>query len=296
MLSLFMSHVIVMAHRHVLDDPTHIVDTSRESVANFGYTTPSGHMVRVTVWGRTLFTLILVVSFGLMIAGMTVNSFSFRFGGLVGFALSAQPMPNGADTNYSVLSLGIEIPNVSPDPTSLGTNMILVLYFMFGIIVPLLHCIMLVVIWFKKLTLAAQKRMLVATEILNAWSGVDVLVLALMAAIIEIKSFVQFMIGDKCDTVNVILARYLNKPLKGDDNCFTVEAELQSGCWLLFGAIIFYWIVSGVAMGAARRVVHSREGTGDESENATKEDQPTELAAITRLGKALGLVKIQMVA
>ena len=49
--------------------------------------------------------------------------------------------------------------------------------------------------------------MLVACEILNAWSGVDVLVLALIASIIEIKSFVQFMIGDKCDLINTVLAR-----------------------------------------------------------------------------------------
>ena len=62
----------------------------------------------------------------------------------------------------------------------------------------------------------------------------------------------------------------------------------------MFGAIIFYWIVGGIAMGAARRVVHDREGSGGGADDDSKENVPDQPARITRLGRFLGLVKIEM--
>ena len=46
------------------------------------------------------------------------------------------------------------------------------------------------------------------------------------------------MVGDKCDGINAILKKYLDKPLDGDDVCFDVVTELNSGAWLLMPAAL----------------------------------------------------------
>ena len=132
------------------------------------------------------------------------------------YALEFQPPGSvGASTNYSIVSLGEDIRKASPAPDSFITYYIVVTYFIFGVGVPLLHLVFVLLLWFVKMTKQAQKGMLVATEVLNAWSGLDVLVLALIASIIEIKSFVKFMVGDKCDVINDILVKYMDTPLDG---------------------------------------------------------------------------------
>ncbi len=58
-------------------------------------------------------------------------------------------------------------------------------------------------------------------------------------SVLRLLQFVLFIVGDKCDLINQILAAYFDHDLHGDDKCFDVKATLQSGCWLLFGATVF---------------------------------------------------------
>ena len=293
MLSLFMSHVIVGAHRTAIADPSPQTQTTEKiAVAGHVYTAKSGHQVKVTVWGKTLFTLLLAFTVALVAYGMSIDSFSFNFFGLVGYALEYQPPSAvGPSTNYSIISLGEDIRPASPHPDSFITYYILVTYFIFGVGVPLLHLIFVLLLWFVKMTKEMQKGMLVATEVLNAWSGLDVLVLALIASIIEIKSFVKFMVGDKCDAINAILVKYMDKPLDGHDVCFDVDAELRPGIVFLFTAVLVHAIVANIAMSACRAVVRDREETdalGGVAKGPMYADKPR---CSTRLGAALGLVR-----
>lgn len=294
MLSLVMSHVIVGAHRTAIADPPSANEsTAKVAVASHVYTSKSGQQVKVTVWGKTLFTLLLSMTVGLVSWGVVADSFSFNFFGLVGYALEFQgPGAVQAATNYSIVSLGEQIIPASPEPHSFITLYILGTYFLFGVGVPLLHLIFTLLLWFVKMTKKTQKSMLVATEVLNAWSGLDVLVLALIASIIEIKSFVKFMVGDKCDLINDVLVKYMNKPLDGHDVCFDVDAELEQGCWILFAAVIVHGIVGNIAMSACRSVVRDREEQ-DHLGHVVKQVYADKPSCIVRLGTSLGFVRYE---
>lgn len=57
------------------------------------------------------------------------------------------------------------------------------------------------VLWLVPMTERVQWGTLVVAEIFNAWQGIDVFVLAILASILEISKFAQFMIGDMCDGI-----------------------------------------------------------------------------------------------
>ena len=61
---------------------------------------------------------------------------------------------------------------------------------------------------------------------LNHRSAIDVFCVSIGAAILEIQQFAAFIVGDSCDGINKVLAKYLDQQLEGDDKCFDLTAEL----------------------------------------------------------------------
>ena len=96
------------------------------------------------------------------------------------------------------------------------------------------------------------------SEILNAWSCLDVFVVSIIAAVLEIGQFAHFIVGDKCDFINPFIKKYFSETLDGHDTCFEVEAYLQSGCWVLFISAITYFIASFIVMKVCRKALYER--------------------------------------
>jgi len=69
----------------------------------------------------------------------------------------------------------------------------------------------------------------VVMEVLNAWSAIDLFVVSVVAALLEIEQFVQFIIGDWCGLINKIL-QHFDEVLNGKDKCFDVQTKV-----LVFG-------------------------------------------------------------
>ena len=70
--------------------------------------------------------------------------------------------------------------------------------------------------------------------------------------------FAAFMVGDKCDGINAILKKYLDKPLDGDDVCFDVVTELNSGAWLLMPAALVASVLAQALLRRAHAQLHER--------------------------------------
>ena len=106
-------------------------------------------------------------------------------------------------------------------------------------------------LWFYPLRLKSQKSLFTLAEVFNAWSALDVFCLSIAAALLEIRQFANFIVGDSCDGINKILKKYLNEQLDGDDKCFDVIATLTEKCWTIFFAavlmVIFCWPSLAVA-------------------------------------------------
>ena len=57
----------------------------------------------------------------------------------------------------------------------------------------------LLVLWVMPLTLKAQRKIFVLTEVTNAWSGLEVFVVSIIAALLEIETFAQFLVAPYCE-------------------------------------------------------------------------------------------------
>ena len=108
----------------------------------------------------------------------------------------------------------------------------------------------------------AQKTIYVAAEIMYAWACLDVFIISILAAVLEISQFARFMVGDKCDIIDPIVKKlFANEPLiKGHETCFDVVTTLNEGSWYLFSAAVAHTIATLLVNFFARKALNERKG------------------------------------
>ena len=75
-----------------------------------------------------------------------------------------------------------------------GVWFIQLVYIVFAIAMPILLLLTLFVLWHVPLTLHAQRALFSFAEIVYAWATTDVITLSVVAAQLQIKQFVAFII------------------------------------------------------------------------------------------------------
>ena len=267
-LSLVMSHVILHIHRTAADyhrrggEHTSPEEESpeRQLLAKHVFTSKASERYSFTVFGSVLLMGMVLSSIALLIYGALIDAFTFEFKGLAALAMAADGIdPN---RNFSLITIGQAVPPSVPNPDSFFIRYIQALLYILALVVPLLQLVSLVVIWCTPLTLKAQKHLFHVCEVLNAWAGLDVFVVSLIAAVMEIQQFAQFVIGDKCDPINALLVPVKDEwPLLRDDaRCFDVVTVLQDGSWALFGSVVASTITVWTVMPLCHRAINDRLG------------------------------------
>ena len=80
---------------------------------------------------------------------------------------------------------------------------------------------------------------------------------SIIAALLEIEQFAEFIVGDKCDPINELLLRLF--PDAGPDiTCFSVKATLNNGCWILLAAVTVQLLVATVLMVLCSKAIEER--------------------------------------
>ena len=178
--------------------------------------------VKTTLLGRILILSTLCACSLFVIAGMFMLTMKVDFKGLIGLMLK-----DHSDVSYSYVSIGTSIPEHSGTPNYVGVRWLQVSFFLFGLGMPLGYLVCTVCLWFVPLSLSHMRRLHVLSEIMNAWSAIDVFCISIAAALLEIQQFAAFVVGDSCDGINKILEKYMDPILDGDDKCFDVVANLN---------------------------------------------------------------------
>jgi hypothetical protein len=215
-----------------------VVPMVNEAAAQDGITTPvptaapnaalhekcgTTMLVKVTTAGKIAVVAALVVTALFVIGGTFMLTMEFEFKGLVGLMLK-----DAAEVEYSFVSVGTSIPEHSGVPNDFSTRWLQASLFLFGQAMPFALLLVVLGLWVVPMTLSTQRQLFVLAEVLNAWSAVDVFCIAIAAALLEIQQFAAFIVGDSCDSINVILEEYMDPILDGDDKCFDVVAQLDS--------------------------------------------------------------------
>ena len=120
------------------------------------------------------------------------------------------------------VSLAQTLPSSTQHPNAFGIRWIQTAYLLFALVVPLAQLLILLLLWLAPLTLRRQKQWFVAAEVLNAWSALDVFIVSIIAALLQIRQFAQFIVGGRCDAIDALLRKYLPNALDGDPVCFDV--------------------------------------------------------------------------
>ena len=213
---------------------------------------PRERELRWTRAGRALVGSLLALALALLLGAAAADAFAFKFRGALGWALGAAG--DSAERAYSLASLGAALR---------GVALLEAAYFAHALALPALALAALLALWALPLRRARARALLVACETLFAWAALDVLALALVVALTEISQFAQFIVGDRCDGVNALLAMLDGAPglpgfnLDGDDVCFDVAVELRAGTWALAAAGVALVAAYAFVTRAARRALHA---------------------------------------
>ena len=251
---MFLSHIITHLHRGLDEHPDQNKGERAESYTALISFAEDKYLGKK--FFRFLITFLLFGTLILLIIGSNITSFSFYFHGLAGYALDLLEISSHRD--YSVIELAFNIPESYENPNDAVIRFTQVIYLLTVFIMPIALLINLFFLWLVPLPRKFQKFFYATAEIFNAWSCLDVFVLAVIAAIIEIGQFTEFIVGDKCDAINPFISKYFYKILDGHNTCFEVQAYLKSGCWLLFTAAIIFFICSHIVMKVCRNSLNER--------------------------------------
>lgn len=259
LVSLIMSHLVLGAHRILERGATdNTVETAVEKkpLMNFVPGKMGGTVCRYLVLG------FLVVTLALEIAGSVLMTFSFNFEGLAGWALPLLDV--SAHREYSVLDLGVQLPQSAQNPNSFTVRFTQVVHLLTAFVVPILHIVAMILLWVVPLKRTVQYYLFRVCDVLYAWSCADVFIISIIAAVLQIQQFAGFMVGDKCDFIQPYIEEYFGE-LLGDypTSCFEVIARLESGCYLLFVSVILHTIFTILFTKSAGKALNVRAGYKD---------------------------------
>ena len=254
LISLLLSHIITHLHRSLDSHPDENKGEKAESHRSIM------SFAKVKCMGETPFRIIisfiLFLTLGLVIAGSLTQCFSFYFHGLAGYVLDLLKIPPHRE--FSILDLGLSVPAAYENPTDSAIIFTQIVYFLTVLVLPLAFLLFVGILWFVPMTRKAQTIIYAIAEILNAWSCIDVFVIAIVASLTEIEQFTKFIVGDKCNSIDPIIKKYFSKILDGHDTCFQVKTYLQEGCWLFFAAAVSFFITSFVILKVCRNALNER--------------------------------------
>ena len=252
--SLALSHIITHLHRGLDEHPDQ--NSGKEAESPKALMTFSENKFFGNILFRIIITFLLFITLILVIIGSSIISFSFNFHGLAGYALNLLDIDDHRE--YSILDLGFSVPKSYENPNSKAIRFTQVIYFLTIFALPIFHLIITIILWLVPFSRKVQSIIYSISEILNAWSCLDVFVVSIIAAVLEIGQFAKFIVGDKCDFIDPFIKKYFYETLDGHDTCFEVEAYLQSGCWVLFISAITYFIASFIVMKVCRKALYER--------------------------------------
>jgi hypothetical protein len=204
---------------------------------------------------RIIISVMFFLTLGLVITGGILLCFSFHYTGLVGYLLDIFQIPTMRD--LGILIIEFVLPEAyEKDADALFTQIV---YFSTVYIIPLTFLLFAGILWFIPMPRKAQKIFYAIAEILNAWSCIDIFIIALLASISGIENFTKFIIDDKFSTIEPLVKKYFSKILNGNDTFFKVDSYFNIGFWLFMPGAILFIITAFTILKVSRDVINERQ-------------------------------------
>lgn len=238
-LSLVIGHGVTFLHR--LSKLPYIESSvSYEALCNHCYhmesRTDTSQSARLSRKAHYCWIFVILTCFALLAFGAIIESFTFDFEGLTGVLLGT-----GYKSKYSLWTLGSSLRRSVEDPNDLGIYCIQITFYFFALFMPFACLITVVALFYIPMKLKHQQIMFMLAEIANAWSAVDVFLLAILASMLELSQFAAFMVGDLCDFLK---EPFFQDLFHGENTCFSVKSSVSWGAsYLIVGVVLHTFIV-----------------------------------------------------
>lgn len=232
-----LSHVMMFIHHHsqkrMLAYKFDTKPVTLSSVARIRHR-------KLTIPGQTAIGATILVALGFTVASMLLHTFKFTFSGLVGMMLP----PQKRVVEFSLMEAGAYIPSILDDISvggRIGEYFVVIVYYAFAMVVPILRMISILVLWTVPLTAGQKQTMYTTTSVLGTWSALDVFIVSVIASVMEIGNLTSGIMGETCNSMRDQLGV----------ECLRLDAKLLTGSWVMILAVVFGLIVSRLVLTSA---------------------------------------------
>ena len=243
-ISLVAGHVMLYLHRRTMIPIVPVYSGRAESLGRHIFDDKhNGGLVKLTRRFRRTVVAVIFLSILLILIGANLRSFHFEFDGAAGAVLGND---GGARIRkFSLVGIGRGISTSVPSP-SFGIRWIQTCYFFFALVMPLLCLKVMLVLFVVPMTMARQRALFVVAEVMNAWSAIEVFMLAIVASLIEIDPFSESMVGERCKLLDKLLVGLsADGAAEGIDKCFGITSSIDGGvAVLVLGVLLNSMVVS----------------------------------------------------
>jgi len=175
-ISLVSGHTMLFLHRRSMLPHIPVYSGRYESLSKHIFDDKHGRgLVKLTKRFRRSIVFALFVDLVLICVGVGLKSFHFKFNGIAGTALG-----DNKTRAFSLVSIGQHIPHSVQESSSFGIHWIQTCYFFFALVMPLVCLLSMLVLFLVPMKLKQQQRAFVIAEIANAWSAIEVFVIAIV--------------------------------------------------------------------------------------------------------------------
>jgi len=252
--SLISGHVMLFLHRRATLQHTIVSSGPKESLRQHVYEDyETGTSIRLSRRFQLVIFVTLLLTHILLGIGVGVKCFNFEFLGLGGLILGDDRLKS-----YSLLSLGSSISQSVENSSSFGIRWIQITFYFFAFVMPFTCLGMMLLIFGVPMELKLLRRSFMILEIARAWGALDVFLVSIVAALLEISQFSRFIMGDRCNLINSFLRDFFDKELHGKDVCYDVRTTISGNSWYLFTAVFLNSCVTFILLRFAHQAIDER--------------------------------------
>lgn len=257
-ISLIVTHVVTHYHReevqrkHLQDHPQDY--ETKETLKNHNfecYTGEEGHKnsAQLSTFGVVSVCILIVLSIGLYAFGSKVDSFYFSFEGAIQYLMNPT-------ATYSFFGVSARV--LSSNNYSIGAWVINIIFIVFAFGIPVASLVLSLALFLLPLNLRQHKKLFTIVECLFAWASTEVFLVAVIAAMLEVNQYAQFLFA-AAEPLNPLLIFVLPEDVSMY-RIFNIATGFKKGVWLLWGAVFSWVLVTQTVIRLAERSIRDRRG------------------------------------
>lgn len=237
LVSHLLSHIMMFIHHNSQAE----FQTLPESKRHFSLSSVARiRHKKLNVCGQTAIAASILLALGFTIASTFLDSFKFTFSGIVGMLL---PVDKHV-TEFSLVSAGAYIPSILDTigvAGRIGEYFVVVVYYAFAFVTPILKMLACLVLWSVPLTTHQKEVMRNITSVLGTWSALDVFLVSVIASTLEIGNLTSSIMGETCDNMKEVLGI----------ECLRLEANFLPGFYIMAVAVVLSIVVVMLVLSAS---------------------------------------------